>query len=949
MIRTIALRHSLRRFLWLSSLLAFAVLGGVRPNAFADETKPTLELTAKTIFAKGPNKWNGDDLEITRGRGANIGWYVYAERPETVSVWVEYACEKPLNQAYQLSLDGQDLFWDVPVTAPGEFTKVCVGSLSIRAGLPVLLLLVPPSGTTYAHPFQFRKLILEGQTTGNLSWLPELEEPVVPDSSPGFGQKLKRRHPALKIRDLRSDHAPMRVTGMALRDDSELLFTTWEGDLFAVDLDALPPSGPPVYRKLAQGLSEPMGLAIDRGRIFVTEKNQATELIDENGDGRFETYRCMSHDWACTLDYHEYLFGAIVVNDYLYFSASVGMSRRGKDNYQAPLRGSVFRVHLDSGATELVAGGLRTPDGMGLGPEDSILVTDNQGEWLAANKLIRVQQDAFYQFRSRPPWHPLDRPTPTPPTTWLPQGEIAASPTQPIMIPTNWGPYAGQVLIGDAALGGLQRVFLEQIDGVSQGAAFRFSQGFEHLFHRFVFTSDGSLIGGGIARGKDWDFITRVSGLMQIRYTHQPVFEPLAARLRDNGLELEFTEPLESGAGWDPDGYFVSQWGYQSTQTYGGVKVRHRRAEVLSATVSNDRRKVFLEIPSITVNEVLYVRLPESLPSESGRTLWAGDLWYTINRIPSDRPGQVHAPPQESWRASPHAFEFSADNAGRTLYQNLCSACHSLDGSRRIGPSFLGLAGAKREVIDPRTGQQQQVTADEDYLRESITDPNALLVAGYQENQMPPVGGILTERQIVDLLQYLKRVSDKKAAQRELARQPLVIRDWKMDDFASWGTHVAPPMPEPASLLRGQQAFFKAQCVQCHATSGYGTNLAPDLSLSVQKLKGKDLLRRIIEPSSQIHPDYQRIQFLLDDGQVIIGHIVADQKDTLEVVSDLQAPDKRTMIRKANVELQQKTKQSAMPTGLLNVLTKAEILDLMVFLESGMPTVPPVSTKNPTR
>ncbi len=233
----------------------------------------------------------------------------------------------------------------------------------------------------------------------------------------------------------------------------------------------------------------------------------------------------------------------------------------------------MLKVHIDTGVTEVVAGGLRTPDGIGIGPSGAILVTDNQGEWLPANKLIHVQPGAFYEFRSRRPWHPLDRPRPTPPAVWLPQGEIAASPTEPILLPESWGPYAGQVIFGDATFGGLQRVSLEEVDGIMQGAVFPFSQGFQHLFHRLVFASDGDLFAGGIARGKDWEFIRRVSGLTRIKFNGSDVFEPLSTSLRSNGIEIEFTQPLAKGTGSDPEAYVASQWGYQATQTYGGSKI----------------------------------------------------------------------------------------------------------------------------------------------------------------------------------------------------------------------------------------------------------------------------------------------------------------------------------------------------------------------------------------
>lgn len=721
----------------------------------AEEPSRTLELPATAIFSKGPNEWKGGVLEITRGRGAMIAWYVEARQEEMVSVSIEYSCAKALNQDYQLSFDGQDRFWTVPVTAEGAWNRAELGTFRLRAGLPVLVQLLPPTGTKYDHPVRFRKLVLEGGKAGNLRLIGPLQGPPSPDAAPGFGQKLAGLHPALEAQDLRDERQTMRISGMALRGPRELLFTTWDGDLFSLNLDTMPAGGPPPFRRIARGLSEPMGLAVWNGRVFVTEKNEATELVDGDGDGLFETYRCLSHDWPCTMDYHEYLFGAVVRDSHLYFAASVAMNSRGVDNRQAPLRGSVIKVHVDTGATEIVAGGLRTPDGVGSGPEDSILITDNQGEWLPASKLVKVQPQAFYNFRSRAPWHPFDREKATPPVAWLPQGEIAASPTQPILLPGTWGPYAGQVVFGDATFGGLQRVFLEEVDGVMQGTVFPFSQGLRHLLHRFAITAEGDLYAGGIARGTNKEFIQRVSGLTRLRYTGKDVFEPLAARLRSNGIEIEFTLPLAEGAGWSPAGYLVDQWAYQATQTYGGNKIRHRLLEVRFATVSPDRRRVFLELPGLTPGEVLHVRLPQALPSASGQPLWTGEFWATVNRLPKNHPGMPQPAPPDAPAVTKPFFTFSQGDPGQVLFQSFCSACHSLDGLKLVGPGFRGLAGSKRKVRDEPGGVLREVTADADYLRQSILEPNSLLADGYPENLMPPIGAILTEKQIDELVRYL--------------------------------------------------------------------------------------------------------------------------------------------------------------------------------------------------
>ncbi|MFT5467401.1 MAG: cytochrome c2 [Verrucomicrobiales bacterium] len=732
----------------------------VAASLIVQSTASALDLPPREIFSEGPNKWDGEVLEITKGRGATIGWYIEAKQAEDVRVTIEYSCAEPPDQEYQISFDGQDRFWEVSKTEGEGWGQAELGVFRARPGLPILVLLVPPSNRKYDHPVRFRRLILESTTDGNLAKAKPPEPPAFPDASPGFGRKLDALHPALTALDLRAEDDTWRISGMAMRGPRELLFTTWEGDLVSLDLDAVSPSRPPPFRRIAQGLSEPMGLAIADDRIFVTEKNQATELIDADGDGVFETYRCLTHEWPATIDYHEYLFGAVIRDSHLYFASSVAMAIRNTHNRQAHLRGSIVKVHIDTGATEIVAGGLRTPNGIGSGPGGSIFITDNQGEWLPGNKLIHLQPEAFYNFRSRPPWSLFDRPVSTPPAVWLPQGEIAMSPTQPILLPESWGIYAEQLLIGDATFGGLQRVFLEEIGGEMQGAVFPFSQGFRHLFNRLVFTAEGELYAGGIARGNDREFIANVSGLTKILFTDKEVFEPLAARLRSNGIEIEFTQPLADNSGWNPAGYFVTQWGYQATQTYGGQKVRHRRGEVRSATVSADRRRVFLELPDLTTNEVLRVRLPQSLTSASGQNLWIGEFWYTVNQIPNN-PGIVGAAPENALVMTKPFFNFSGGEIGSVMFQNFCAACHSLDGTKRVGPSFHGLVGATRKTLDPANGQTREVSADAAYLRQSILEPGALIVDGFQ-NIMPPVGGLLKESEIQALVDFILKNSDSK-------------------------------------------------------------------------------------------------------------------------------------------------------------------------------------------
>ncbi len=92
-----------------------------------------------------------------------------------------------------------------------------------------------------------------------------------------------------------------------------------------------------------------------------------------------------------------------------------------------------------------------------------------------------------------------------------------------------------------------------------------------------------------------------------------------------------------------------------------------------------------------------------------------------------------------------------AHERGEKLYANRgCNACHSIDGSPGIAPSFKGVFGRLEKLIDGA-----EVRADENYLIESIYEPQVKLVAGYQP-VMPSFKGILSESEVSDIIEYLK-------------------------------------------------------------------------------------------------------------------------------------------------------------------------------------------------
>ncbi|MGC9341308.1 MAG: cytochrome c oxidase subunit II [Bacteroidales bacterium] len=88
-----------------------------------------------------------------------------------------------------------------------------------------------------------------------------------------------------------------------------------------------------------------------------------------------------------------------------------------------------------------------------------------------------------------------------------------------------------------------------------------------------------------------------------------------------------------------------------------------------------------------------------------------------------------------------------------------CNACHSSDGSRLVGPSYLGLWG--EEVVVIEDGEEKTIVADEEYIKSSIYEPNKQLVKGYQKGLMQSYEGLVTDEDIAKMIEYFKGLNEE--------------------------------------------------------------------------------------------------------------------------------------------------------------------------------------------
>ncbi|HEY3004207.1 MAG TPA: family 16 glycoside hydrolase, partial [Kribbellaceae bacterium] len=243
------------------------------------------------------------------------------------------------------------------------------------------------------------------------------------------------------------------------------------------------------------------------------------------------------------------------------------------------------------------------------------------------------KQGRFFNHYMNPPG-PFDSAPPTPPVLWMPQNEIANSPSTPLYLPT--GMFAGQFVIGDVTYGGLQRGFVEKVNGEYQGALFRLTQGLEAGVSEVNLGPDGAIYVGGIGSGGNWGQEGKLwYGLQKLTPNGTSTFDIRAMRATATGFELEYTEPLSSATAANlASRYMVRQWRYQPTSDYGGPKLDEEALSVSSATLSADGKKVNLVINGRKAGRVVYVRSPRPFTSASDHSLWSTEAWYTLNAIP---------------------------------------------------------------------------------------------------------------------------------------------------------------------------------------------------------------------------------------------------------------------------------------------------------------------------
>jgi putative heme-binding domain-containing protein len=158
-------------------------------------------------------------------------------------------------------------------------------------------------------------------------------------------------------------------------------------------------------------------------------------------------------------------------------------------------------------------------------------------------------------------------------------------------------------------------------------------------------------------------------------------------------------------------------------------------------------------------------------------------------------------------------------------------------------------------------------------------------------------------------------------------------KEWKMDDLLP----SVKDLGAGRDFIQGRDLFRKTACGVCHAfgSESEGTGLAPDLTAASSKYTRDVILQSILEPSATLNGQYFHTTFTMKDGSQVTGSIVETADKKIIVAPLMMNPAATVEIVAADVKSEAPSSISPMPAGLLNELTKEQIVELMAYLESG--------------
>lgn len=407
----------------------------------------------------------------------------------------------------------------------------------------------------------------------------------------------------------------------------------------------------PRVSTFASGLDEVLGLAWRDGAFYATHAAEVSRITDTNGDGRADRYDTVSDAWGFG-HYHEFALGSKFDRaGNLHVALGLSESYNSKELF----RGWALKITPD-GRTIPLCSGLRSPLGVGENEHGEMFYVESQGPWNGSCSLKHLKPGGFMGHPISFNWYPFATnmgPVPVMPNTpsrmeverrrvkelvpyavVFPYKKMGRSISAFEVCRANgkFGPFDGQIFVGDYTLSIVMRATTELVNGVWQGACYPFREGLATGILSVHFTPRGQLIAGGTNRG--WPVRGMKDNVLQrLDWTGRTPFEILDITARHDGFVVRFTRPVDAAQAGRPESYELQTYTHIYQQGYGSPEVDHTRPIVTRAEVAPDGLSVRLHITGLTQGHVHDFHLP-ALKSRDGEPLLHTRAYYTLNEIP---------------------------------------------------------------------------------------------------------------------------------------------------------------------------------------------------------------------------------------------------------------------------------------------------------------------------
>ena len=463
-----------------------------------------------------------------------------------------------------------------------------------------------------------------------------------------------------------------QVGGMATMKDGRIAVAFHRGEVMIYD-----PSSSS-WLLFATGLQEPLGMLIeDDGSMLVMQRPELTRLKDTDGDGTADEYETVFDSFGMSGNYHEFSYGpAKDAEGNLYIVLGVasngasmakeirgefseigdldrgGMSdqgnwgkikgKAGRMYSRVPYRGWVLKLSPDGAKMEPYASGFRSPNGIGFDAKGRLLITDNQGDWRPTSPLYDVKEGGFYGHPASLVWtkdwdgkDPLKMAVKDldamqqPAAGYFPQGELANSPTWPVVIPEGAFPegFNSETLIGEMNQPNLVRVLDDEVDGAFQAALVPMFDGSPLGIgnNRMAFGKDGSLYVGRTALSWAGD-----KGIIKIKWNGTPFLSLDGVKALSNGFELRFSEPLDLTS---TKALAVGSHKYNYDANYGSPKVDAKKMDIKNVELSDNGLTLTVDVGGLKKGYLHHIDM-SGLRSKSGEKVLGNQAWYQANKVP---------------------------------------------------------------------------------------------------------------------------------------------------------------------------------------------------------------------------------------------------------------------------------------------------------------------------